>query len=236
MALTEAQKAERAAARRRKAALAAESDAHRREKMRQRWRDEDMFLTREEARSGAPCRACGLPVIDNLGNWPGTMYLTDEERIEYDATNALFEKMHPACGTGRWSMDGSRATHCLLCCPPLPLSESQIETITRILTDSPRNEADLDVWKLTLTCGHVTERTSHRTNNGFNARTVSCTECDATRGVVETVKVETAATRRRDAELARAAEIVKAEREVKKAEKAAREAQRRLEQLRDSLG
>ena len=39
-----------------------------------------MYLTREQAAAGELCRGCGLPVIDNLGNWPGTMYLTDKQR------------------------------------------------------------------------------------------------------------------------------------------------------------
>ncbi len=60
-----------------------------------------MYLTREQAAAGDPCRGCGLPAIDNLGNWPGTMYLTPEQKIEYDADQAKYKEMHPDCDAHR---------------------------------------------------------------------------------------------------------------------------------------
>lgn len=102
------------------------------------------------AAAGEPCRGRGLPVIDNLGNWPGTMYLTPEQKIEYDADQAKYKEMHPNCEAHRWSMSGSRATHCGYCCPPIPMSPERYEKISQILTSSPRREEELDIWERTF--------------------------------------------------------------------------------------
>ncbi len=232
MALTEEQKTARAEKRRMNDALKEEARAHRDEARRQRWIDEDMYLTREQAAAGEPCRGCGLPVIDNLGNWPGTMYLTDEQRMEYDAAGARYRAMHPDCDSHRWSMSGSRATHCGSCCPPIPFSEAQYEKLALLLANSPRREEELDVWERTLTCGHRVERTVHHTNQGPSFSTERCPECEMTRGVVSSEKIVTAASRAAEAARKKADEIARAERELKKAEKAAREAKRKLDALR----
>lgn len=71
--LTDEQKAERAANRQLTNALKEEAGAHRDEAKRREWREKETYLTREQAAAGEPCRGCGLPVVDNLGNWPGTM-------------------------------------------------------------------------------------------------------------------------------------------------------------------
>ena len=88
MALTDDQKAARAEKRRRVDALKEEERAHRNEARRREWRELGMQLTLEQAATGEPCRGCGLPIIDNLGSWPGTMYLTPEDRVPYDADQA----------------------------------------------------------------------------------------------------------------------------------------------------
>lgn len=49
-------------------ALKEETRAHRDEAKRREWREKGMYLTREQAAAGEPCRGWGLPVIDNLGN------------------------------------------------------------------------------------------------------------------------------------------------------------------------
>src|SRR5690606_4245439 len=72
--LTEEQKRTRAETRRRNEALRAEADAHRQEAKRREWYEKDMFLTREQAAGGEPCRGCGLPVIDGLGSFPPLMH------------------------------------------------------------------------------------------------------------------------------------------------------------------
>lgn len=232
MPLTDEQKAARAAKRRMTQALKEEARAHREEARRREWVEKGMYLTREEAAAGEPCRACGLPVIDNLGSWPGTMYLSPEERIEYDAAEARFKEMHPDCESHRWSMSGSRATHCGFCCPPIPFSDAQLEAVAQIFRNSTTREEDLDIWERTLTCGHTIQRTVHHTNSSPSFSTEHCEQCEITRGVVSSEKIVDAASRQRDAQRKRDEQVAKAEREVAKAEKAAREARRKLDELR----
>lgn len=168
MALTEVQKRTRAETRLRNEALQAEEDALRREAKSREWREKGMYLTRDQAAAGEPCRGCGLPVIDGLGSCPPMMHLSEKERIEYDAAEAAYKHQHPDCRAHRWSMQGSRTSHCGLCCPPVPLSLGQIESISRILQGHVRREDELDVWALNLmTCGHRVEREVHHTQRGW---------------------------------------------------------------------
>lgn len=230
--LTDEQKAERAAKRQLTNALKEEARAQRDEAKRREWREKGMYLTREQAATGALCRGCGLPVIDNLGNWPGTMYLTPEQKVEYDADQALHEAMHPDCDAHRWSMSGSRATHCGYCCPPIPLSPEQYEHISRILTSSPRREEELDIWERTLTCGHVAEQSVHHTNLYPSFSTAWCPDCELTRGVVTSLGTVEAAARIAEARRKRDDAISRAERELRKADEAAKDARKKLNDLR----
>ncbi|SER53003.1 hypothetical protein SAMN05443377_1026 [Propionibacterium cyclohexanicum] len=232
MPLTDEQKAARAAKRRMTNALKEEARAHRDEARRREWVEKGMYLTREEAAAGEPCRGCGLPVIDNLGSWRGTMYLTREERIEYDEAEARFKERHPDCGSHRWSMSGSRATHCGYCCPPIPFSDAQLEAVARIFRNSKTREEDLDIWERTLTCGHTVQQTVHHTNSGPSFSTQHCADCGVTRGVVSSEKIVTAETRKREAQKERDKKLARAERELAKAEKAAKEARRKRDELR----
>ncbi|QYF74391.1 hypothetical protein [Cryobacterium sp. PAMC25264] len=213
-------------------ALKEEARAHRDEAKRREWREKGMYLTREQAAAGEPCRGCGLPVIDNLGDWPGTMYLTDEQRVIYDSDQALYRRMHSTCDAHRWSMAGSRATHCGYCCPPLPLSPEQNESIQRILAGLVRREEELDNWERTLTCGHMVEQSVHHTNREPSFATQWCPKCEITRGVVSSAKSIDAAARIAVARGMRDENIVRAERELKKAERAAAEASKRLAELK----
>lgn len=231
--LTEEEKEARAATRRMTAALKEESRAHRDEARRLEWREKGMNLTREQAAAGEPCRGCGLPVIDNLGSWPGTMYLSPEERVEYDADQARYKEMHPNCDAHRWSMSGSRATHCGYCCPPLPMSREQGEHIGKLLASFPeRREEELDVWERTLSCGHVVEQTVHHTNAGPSFSTQWCPGCEMTRGVVSSMKTVEASARMAEAKPKLDDRITRAERELKKAEKVAADAREKLNELR----
>ena len=126
--LTEEQKACRAAKRQLTNALKEGEQALRHEARPREWHEQDLYLTREQALAGEACRGCGLPVIDNLASWPAAMYLSPEERVGYDAAEALSRQMHPKCDAHRWSMQGSRATHCGYCCPPISMSQKQART------------------------------------------------------------------------------------------------------------
>lgn len=231
--LTEEQKAERALKRRRTEALKAEKQALRHEAKRREWAEQGMYLTREEARAGALCRGCGLPVVDNLGSWPPLMHLTDDERTEYDAAQAVYRRAHPDCGSYGWSISGSRARHCGLCCPPVPFSDEALEQVRRILESIPADrDRELDTWALLLTCDHRIERTQHHRHQHWSSGpTVHCPDCDVTRGIVTSERITTAATRARDAENRRKAAVDRARREVAKAEAQAKAARKKLAEL-----
>lgn len=91
------------------------------------------------------------------------MNLTPEQKIEYDADQAKYKEMHPNCDAHRWSMSGSRATHCGYCCPPIPMSPEQYENISRLLLSRPRREEELDIWEThpDLRARRRAERASH---------------------------------------------------------------------------
>ncbi len=134
----------RALSRARTLALDAEDQHKRSTRARGRWEAEGMYLTREQALAGEPCRSCGLPVIDGSNHErKGSMYWTPDEKAEYDAEDAAFRERHRDCRGVRWSMSGSRAQHCGECCPPPPMSEDQARRIASILNSVSVREADL---------------------------------------------------------------------------------------------
>lgn len=186
--LSAEEKKRRAAYRRRKAARAAEADALRREAKGREWADNGTRLTRAEPLAGVPCRGCGLAIIDGLGGTPALMKMTEDERIEYEASEAEFTVRHPDCRAARWSMSDSRKKHCCFCCPPPPLSEEQIESISTILEYSRVDSADLDTWRLALTCEHVVDKSQHNTNRYWSCPTVFCAECSQIRGIITSEK------------------------------------------------
>lgn len=191
--LTEEQKARRAATRRRKEALVAEAEYERVEARHMEWRDSGAYLAREELEAGDACRGCGLPVMDRLGDWPWPKDRTPEEQTAYDVAGADFRTRHPDCHSHRWSMSGSRSTHCGLCCPPPPMHQSQIDAISAILRRHKPKSEELDLWRLTLTCEHMVDRTAHRSHSRWTSRVVECPQCGRQRGVVEAEKMESAA-------------------------------------------
>ena len=135
--LSEEEKSRRAANRRRKAAMAAEEEAIRQENKRREWEANGTRLTRAELDAGVPCRGCGLPIIDGLGDEPAATKMTHEERGAHDAAEADFKRRHDGCRAHRWSVSGSRTTHCGFCCPPPPLSDEQVEAIAAIIAGGP---------------------------------------------------------------------------------------------------
>lgn len=231
MPLAEEQKKALDAKRRMTAALKEESRAPRRGEATGVAGEGDV----PDSRAGRGWRAmsgCGLPIIDSLGNWPGTMYLTAEQRVEYNADQERYKEMHPDCDAHRWSMSGSRATHCGYCCPSIPMSRAQFDHIHRIFTSSPRREEELDIWERTLACGHVVEQSVHHANPHPSFSTALCPECQMTRGVVTSTKTVEASARKAEAERNHDDRVARAERELKMAEKAAVEARKKLNELR----
>lgn len=142
-------------------------------------------LTWDAYVAGAPCPGCGLPYSDEEPwEFRGTMYMSAEERVRYDAEQARFNEAHGQCHAIRHSVSGSLTTHCGKCCPPPPLSPDQIEAIGRILrpilgkpTTRPH---ELMRWRVRLYCGHVVEKTAHYTHkrlHGAFTGSMACPEC-----------------------------------------------------------
>ncbi|MFJ2844892.1 hypothetical protein ACIPD2_25100 [Streptomyces griseofuscus] len=244
--LTEEQREQRAAARARQKALAAEEEDRRDNERRERWAQEGMRLTWEEFEAGEPCRGCGKPMYDRLGDWPPLLKLTEEERREYKAAETLFKEQHPNCGSTRWGISGSRVSHCSRCCPPPPLSPRMIRKLSDFFAALPSEEErkkDLDTWELTLTCDHVAKHTQHRSNSYVSARVVDCTECGERRGVVQSVRVgpaypdEAIQSDRAVADRARlAGELAAAQEKLRREERKAEETRRRIEEMQKQLG
>jgi hypothetical protein len=130
-------------------------------------------------------------------------------------------------------MQGSRATHCGYCCPPVPMSPEQSERIGRIIASFPeRREEALDVWERTLTCGHTAQQSVHHTNQSPSFSTQWCATCEMTRGVVTSTKVVEASARMAEAKRNRENALSRAEQKLVKAERAAAEARRAAVALR----
>ena len=209
------------------------------EEKRQEWIANGMYLTRAELAAGVRCRGCGLPIVDGLGDRPPLSKMSDDERRRYDANEAEFQSRHPACRAHRWSIAGSHAEHCDLCCPPPPLSVNQIERILTIFEHAGQPDPDdLDTWRLTLTCGHISERSRHRSNTYWSGSTTLCPGCEQTRGIVTAEKLPPSPARNLAEERRAAAELEIARREFEKLQKKSDAAQRRLtkfEAERDAL-
>jgi hypothetical protein len=149
--MTEEQRAERAAKRRRAEAEAAEARQLQREVNRREWAEKGMYLTYEEMMAGMACRACGEILCDGKGKPVIPINnLIQEEQCEIDDAEAKFGERHPDCREGNWRIQGSQTQHCNVCCPPPPMSATQREKIRSLFswTVSPRI---LNRWELTLT-------------------------------------------------------------------------------------
>ncbi|WP_316739064.1 hypothetical protein [Streptomyces sp. MK7] len=244
--LTEEQRRQRAAKRAQRAALDAEAEDQRRRERDGLWKREGTRLTWAEYVAGEPCRGCGSPMRDDLGSWPPLMKMSESEKREYDEADRRFRERHTDCRAARWSVDGSRVTHCCFCCPPPPLSAKQIEGIAKIFASMPSREErkkDLDTWDLTLRCEHVVPYIQHRDNAYVSARVVDCPDCGERRGVVSservgpaysddgTIREHAAADRERLGQ-----ELAAAEAKLARQRKNAAATQRRITELQERLG
>jgi hypothetical protein len=187
--LTSDQREQRAFARARRAAAAAEEEDQRLAERRQQWQRDGSYLSRAELEAGEHCRGCGLPILDGLGDWYPLNQLTPEQRAQYEHANEAFLARHRDCRSHRWSLSGHRTEHCGYCCPPVPLSDQQIERISRIFSSIRTRQEDQDEWELTLTCEHVVRRTQHRDNDRYSTPVADCLECGLRRGVVTAKRI-----------------------------------------------
>jgi hypothetical protein len=141
-------------------------------------------LSWAELEADEPCRGCGQPLRDGLGDWPSLLNLTPDQRTEYDQVEERFQDQHRDCRSHRWGLSGNRTLHCGYCCPPPPLSPRQVERLSQIFSSRPVRPEDQDAWDLKLTCGHTVCRTQHRAHDRYSARVVECPMCEQRRGVI----------------------------------------------------
>lgn len=244
--LTEEERQQRAATRGQQAALAAEQEDRRNSERRDRWvREGKRRLTWEEFEAEEPCRGCGKPWRDGLGDWSPLAKMGEEERREYEAAEARFREEHPKCGSTRWGISGSRVSHCSECCPPPPLSPEMVKKLLGFFTSLPSAEErkeDLDAWDLTLTCDHVAQHIQHREHDHVSARVVDCSECGERRGVVQSVRVGPAYSddaiqaERAAADQERlAGELAAAQEKLQREERRAGATRRRVEEMQEQL-
>lgn len=82
--MTDEQREQRAMLRARRAAEAAEEEDRRTEERRQQWLREGTYMTWDEIEAGEPCRGCGQPLLDGMGDWPPL--LTEVERLRSESS------------------------------------------------------------------------------------------------------------------------------------------------------
>ena len=175
--LTEEQKAAQALTRKRNEAVRAEEEHARQQAKERDWEERGLRLTYEELVAREPCRGCGEAILDGLEPFPGTMYLSPEQKVEYDAREAAYKERHGECRAHRWSMGGSRQLHCGFCCPPPPLNPRQIEDLTKLMAAWKKPDPkEMDTWELTLRCDHAVHKVIHHSNEHVYASVVDCPE------------------------------------------------------------
>jgi hypothetical protein len=187
--LTLEQREQRALARARRTAIAAEEEDRRLAERRERWRRDGSYLTLAELEAGEHCRGCGLPILDGRGDWPCLNQLTPAQRPEYEQANAAFRERHRDCRSHRWNLSGHRTAHCGFCCPPPPMSNRQRERIAAIFSSLHVQQENQDEWELALTCEHLVRRTQHRDHDRYATPVVDCPDCDTRRGVVAAKRI-----------------------------------------------
>jgi hypothetical protein len=213
---------------RRRAELA-EEQAHADEARRKRWTEQRMYLTREEAEAGEPCRGCGVPVMGEVRSGWSLAWPTGDNP-EALADEDAFRNRHAACHSHRWSIEGFRGTHCGECCPPPPLSAQQVERLA-VLLSGPTTATDQHHWQLTLTCGHLLEVSAHKDNRPtWHPSVWQCTHCETSRGVVASMHLSplameapTSATKANASQRRRTRAELEAENAALKAELAAKD-------------
>ena len=145
--------------------------------------NQKMYLTRDEAEAGEPCRGCGVPVMGERRNERSLVSPTSKDP-EALADEDAFQVRHATCHSHRWSVDGFRGMHCGQCCPPPPLSAQQVERLA-VLLSGPTIAPDQHRWQLTLTCGHPPEVSAHQDNRpDWHPSVWQCMQCDMARGVI----------------------------------------------------
>ncbi|WP_279586697.1 transposase [Microbacterium sp. IO18] len=134
------------------------------------WSTQGLHQPYSEFAAGEPCRACRRPLLNDLSP------------ADRDAGNSTFRSEHGHCKLGFWAVEGCTTQHCHRCCPPPPLSPSQVRIVRRLLSAPAARRVH---WRLELTCGHITSRDT--ANEYVAPATATCTACSSTRGVIRAV-------------------------------------------------
>ena len=227
--LTEEQKAAQALTRKRNEAVRAEEEHARQQAKERDWEERGLRLTYEELVAREPCRGCGEAILDGLEPFPGTMYLSPEQKVEYDAREAAYKERHGECRAHRWSMGGSRQLHCGFCCPPPPLNPRQIEDLTKLMAAWKKPDPkEMDTWELTLRCDHAVHKVIHHSNEHVYASVVDCPECGEPRGILTAERLQTPERNARAYAAERERELRKAQRELAKLRREARTVEERI--------
>jgi hypothetical protein len=117
-------------------------------------------------------------------------------------------------------------------CPPPPLSERQLEAVASILAGARRPDpAELDTWRLTLTCDHVIDETQHSSYTHWSASTTRCPTCGQTRGIVTSEKLPPSPARHAAEHRRLAMQLDEARRECERHQRKADAARRWIEKL-----
>ncbi|THV43069.1 hypothetical protein [Glycomyces buryatensis] len=237
--LTEEEKASRALARRRKEALYFEDLRRQDQQKRRGWEENGTFLSWEEYEAGKPCRGCGLPLKDGLGELPFPAYRTEEQHAEFAAAEAEFQSRHPDCESRGWDAPGARTLHCHKCGPPVPMSPLSPETRQRVVeilsTALKRDPSELDSWELTLTCDHTIERSADPSYSFSSCSVEPCDECQEYRGVVTAIRLPPDSARHRRETQRLTSEIEIARADLERVQKRAAAAGRKLARLENEL-
>jgi hypothetical protein len=95
------------------------------------WTDE-VRLTYEELRDGLPCRGCGRGFFGGP-EWVAILHRTPDEAAAIEGEESEFQRLHPECHAGRWSISGGGINHCARCCAPPPMSPETVDRVAKLL-------------------------------------------------------------------------------------------------------
>ena len=163
----------------------AEKLERRLQRRRKRWAETGAALTWSQVLAGERCRGCGQAVLR-------------EHARQKDLAKELatFLQRHADCHTYRSAVEVGGVPHCGDCCPPLPIRPAEFLKRQATFREMRKRSstAHLRAWALTLSCGHVVERTADRRSPFRPASTpwapvYPCPTCDEKRAIVEATEV-----------------------------------------------
>ena len=189
--MTDEERERRASLRARRTAQAAEADDRRVEERRLQWQREGVYMTRAEIEAGEPCRGCGQPLLDGLGDWGPLNNLTPDQRAEYDRAEGT-KPRGTAPGLPVAPLQPGRSPG-----PPLRVLLPDAAPVGRASRPGRADPVlvrtrpeDLDDWDGVLTCGNTVRRTQHRDHGErLSWRVTERAACGQHRGVITAQRI-----------------------------------------------